>query len=71
MSQQDVYDLLKKYREKWLNAREIANLLNSSFNTVVGNLKRLRKAGIILFKRAYQIVEPAGKRVVYLYRFKK
>ncbi len=71
MGQQEVYDLLKKYKDKWLNAREIANLLGASFNTVVGNLKRLRKAGIILFKKAYQIVEPAGRRVVYLYKFKK
>jgi len=71
MGQQEVYDLLKRYKDKWLNAREIAKLLDASFNTVVGNLKRLRKAGIVLFKKAYQIVEPAGRRVVYLYKFKK
>jgi|TARA_B100001971_G_C18156845_1_gene519049 Mn-dependent DtxR family transcriptional regulator len=71
MGQQDVYDLLKKYKSKWLNAREIANLLDASFNTVVGNLKRLRKAGIVVFKKAYQVVEPAGRRIVYLYRYKK
>jgi len=71
MGQQDVYDLLRKYRNKWLNAREIAKLLDASFNTVVGNLKRLRKAGIVIFKKAYQVVEPAGKRLVYLYKFKK
>lgn len=71
MGQQEVYDLLKKYRKKWFNARDIARLLDASFNTVVGNLKRLRKAGIVVFKKAYQVVEPAGKRLVYLYRFKK
>ena len=71
MGQQEVYDLLRRYRKKWLNAREIAKLLDASFNTVVGNLKRLRKAGIVLFKKAYQVVKPAGKRVVYLYKFKK
>lgn len=63
--------MLKKYKDKWFNARDIAKLLDASFNTVVGNLKRLRKAGIVLFKRAYQVVEPAGRRIVYLYRFKK
>ncbi len=71
MGQQEVYNLLKKYSKRCLNAREIAKLLNVSFNTVVANLKRLRKAGLILFKKAYQIVEPAGKRVVYQYKFKK
>ena len=71
MGQQDVYDLLKKYKDKWLNAREIAKLLDASFNTIVGNLKRLRKAGFVLVRKAYQIVEPAGKRLVYLYKFKK
>ncbi|MEA2035945.1 MAG: hypothetical protein U9O94_00445 [Nanoarchaeota archaeon] len=71
MGQQEVYDLLKKYSRRWLNARDIAKLLDASFNTVVGNLKRLRKTGIILFKKAYQVVEPAGKRVVYLYKFKR
>ena len=71
MGQQEVYDLLKKYSKKWLNAREIAKLLDASFNTVVGNLKRLRKAGFVLVKKAYQVVEPAGKRLVYMYKFKK
>jgi Mn-dependent DtxR family transcriptional regulator len=71
MGQQEVYDLLRKYRTKWFNARDIAKLLDASFNTVVGNLKRLRKAGIVVFKKAYQVVEPAGKRLVYLYKFKK
>ncbi|MBW2989350.1 HTH domain-containing protein [Candidatus Woesearchaeota archaeon] len=71
MGQQEVYDLLKKYQKRWLNARDIAKLLDASFNTVVGNLKRLRKAGFVLVKKAYQVVEPAGRRLVYLYRFKK
>ncbi|HZX44638.1 MAG TPA: hypothetical protein VFF28_03050 [Candidatus Nanoarchaeia archaeon] len=71
MGQQEVYDLLKRYQSKWLNAREISKLLDASFNTVVGNLKRLRKAGFVLVRKAYQVVEPAGRRLVYLYKFKK
>lgn len=71
MGQQEIYDLLKRRKNKWLNAREIASLLNSSFNTVVGNLKRLRKAGMVLFKKTYQIIDPAGRRVIYMYKFKK
>ena len=51
MGQQEVYDLLKKYRKDWLNARQIAKLLDASFNTVVGNLKRLRKAGFVLVRK--------------------
>ena len=38
---------------------------------VLKNLKRLRKAGFVLVRKAYQVVEPAGRRLVYLYRFKK
>ena len=71
MGQQEVYDILKRYQSKWLNAREISKLLDASFNTVVGNLKRLRKAGFVLVRKAYQVVEPAGRRLVYLYKFKK
>ena len=71
MGQQEIYDLLKRKKNKWLNAREIARLLNSSFNTVVGNLKRLRKAGMVLFKKTYHVIEPAGRRVIYMYKFKK
>jgi predicted transcriptional regulator len=71
MSQQDVYDLLKKYRNKWFDSREIAKRLNASFNTVVSNLMRLRKAGMIAYKTAVKIIKPAGKKIVYMYKYKE
>ena len=71
MGQQEVYDFLKKYRKQWFNAREIAELLNRSFGTVTCNLKRLRNADVIMCKTVNMVVKPAGKKPIYLYRYKR
>lgn len=71
MTQQEVYNLLKKYRNKWLSTKEITKLQNNSFNTVGSNLKRLREAGVIMCKTVLRIVEPAGERPVYVYKYKR
>ena len=71
MSQQEVLDILKKYSDQWFDSRQISNLLDASFKTVVSNLMRLRKAGIILYKETLKIISPAGKKKVYIYKYKK
>lgn len=71
MGQQEVYDLLKKHKEQWLSAGEVAKLLNSSFNNVTSNLRRLRNADVIMCKTVLKSIEPAGKRPIYIYRYKK
>lgn len=71
MGQQDVYDILKKYKNKWLDSREIASKVGISFGSVISNLSKLRKAGIVLFKYIYKTVKPCGKRLVMVYKWKK
>ena len=71
MGQQDIYNVLKKNKKQWLDAREIANKLGISFGSVIANLSKLRKAGIVLFKHIYKTVKPCGKRLVMIYKWKK
>ena len=72
MTQQEVYNLLKKYRNKWLTTKEIAKLQNTSFNTVGSNLKRLRSGGVIMCKTVVRAVKTNGEsRQVYVYRYKR
>jgi len=71
MGQQDIYDLLKKYKDKWFDAREIAGVLNLSITSVVSNLKRLRKPGFIMFKLAKKAVSEVCEKHVYMYKYKE
>ena len=71
MGQQEVLDFLKKHSNEWFDSRQIAEFLDASFKTVVSNLMRLRKAGIVLYKETLKIIHPAGKKKVYLYKYKK
>lgn len=71
MGQQEVYNLLKKHKNKWLSAREVAKLQGASFNIATSNLRRLRKRGVIMFKTVVRVVKPAGKRPFYVYKYKK
>ena len=72
MGQQEVYDLLKKYRKQWFNAREIAGLLNISFNNITSNLKRLKQADVIMCKTVVRAVKTNGEsRQVYVYKYRK
>ncbi len=67
MGQQDVYDLLKKHKNKWLSSKEIAKRLKASSGSVITSLKKLREGRIISFKLEKRI---ANKKV-YVYRFRK
>ncbi len=68
MGQQEVYDLLKRYGNKWLSSKEIAKKLKASSGSVITSLKKLREGKIISFKMG----KTPGKnnnRKIYLYRF--
>ena len=69
MGQQEVYNILKEEKERWLTAREIADRLNRPFGRVVVNLSRLRRSDAILHRQIERIVKPAGKRTVLIYRY--
>lgn len=55
MGQQEVYDLLKTYKNKWLSSKEIAKRLKASASSVICSLKKLREGGIVGFKLAKRI----------------
>ncbi len=62
MGQQDVYDFLKKHRNRWFKSIEIARNIGRSSSSVVANLRSLRKGKIIDFR--------FFDRNYYTYRFR-
>ena len=70
MGQQEVYNILKKYRRKWLSSRDIVKLLRSSPGSVITSLQKLRKGDVINFKLERQ-KRQSVKRRVYVYKYKK
>jgi len=71
MGQQEVYTLLKRHRNKWLSAREIAEKLKMSSGSVITSLKKLRKCNIVNYKLTTGATKSGSKRKVYIYRFRK
>ena len=65
MGQQEVYNLLKKYRKKWFSTKEIVDKLKISSGSVTSSLKKLRESNSINFKLEKKI----ANRKVYVYRF--
>ena len=63
MGQQEVYDFLKKEKNKWFTSKEIAKKLKISLGSVTMSLKKLRQSEILHHKFA-------GERNSYQYRFK-
>jgi predicted transcriptional regulator len=68
MGQQDVYNYLKAHPKKWLTSKEISKGMNQSIGSVTVCLKKLRNRNEIMFKKTDL---RKGKRVQYLYKFKK
>ena len=54
MTQQSVYNLLKRKKE-WLTSKQIAQILKISPGTVCSNLNKLLKQGIVLRKTSRPI----------------
>jgi len=69
MGQQEVYDFLKKHREKQFTSKEIANRLKASVGSVTTCLQKLRDSSAIDFEYRKGI-EPSRKNA-YVYKFKK
>jgi len=61
MGQQEVYDFLKKQKNKWFTSRDISEALGVSIGSVTMSLKKLRKTNIIKYKNT-------GKRNTYRYK---
>lgn len=61
MGQQEVFNFLKKHKNKWYTTKEISDLLNVSIGSVTNNLKKLRITEKRLIK--YKIV---GNKYYYM-----
>jgi len=61
MGQQEVYDFLRKNRNKWFTSRDISKALSVSIGSVTMSLKKLRKTNIIKYKNT-------GKRNTFRYK---
>ena len=68
MGQQDVYNYLKAHPNKWFTSKEISLGMSQSIGSVTVCLKKLRMRNEISYK---QTDLRKGKRVQYLYKFKK
>ena len=68
MGQQEVYNLLKQYRNKWFSSKEIAKKLKLSTGSVTVSMQKLRKANLVYFEFARTI--KSGNKG-YLYKFRK
>ncbi len=57
MSQEDIVELLKTKRKKWLTSKEMSKMLKINKNTITRALSSLRKTDFIKYqtaKRGYQ-----------------
>lgn len=63
MGQQEVYEYLRKHPSRWVASRELASELDISIGSITMSLKKLRKSGLVRFKRS-------GLRNAYVYCFK-
>ncbi len=69
MTQQIVYNVLKKHR-KWMTSKEIAKILGTGNNCVCVSLSKLKKQGEILSKGSGERSFFGKLRSPYLYKIK-
>ena len=64
MSQQDILELLENHPEQWISGKDINKNLKISSGALSSNLKRLRRAGMI-------VVRSNNVNTGFLYRVRK
>jgi len=67
MGQQEVYDFLKKHRNKWYTSKEIADGLKASVGSVTTCLQKLRNSSAIGFEYG----KGHSRKNAYVYMFKR
>ena len=63
MGQQEVYDFLKRNKNKWWTSKEIATQLEASVGSVTTTLTKLRRQRVVRFKNS------RIKTNMYLYKY--
>ena len=72
MGQSEIYDLLKNYRNKWLNRYHIAKLLpKHSKGQLTSALTKLRKSGFLYKKIVFEKIPNQKNNTVYPVRYYK
>ena len=72
MGQYEVLEFLGENAEGWFTARQIAEQIDQPFSSVVHSVRRLRKSGMVEFKKvAGQTVSGCCSRRVHVYRREK
>ena len=69
MGQQEVYNFLKKHRNKWFTSGDIGNGLKVSVGSIMTCMKKLRDSSEIDFK--YEKGIGLSRKNAYVYRFKR
>ncbi len=64
MGQQEVYDFLKKNKNKWWTSKQISEKIDASIGSVTTTLTKLRKRKDVNYKMSKE------KTNMYLYQFK-
>jgi len=70
MSQEQVFNFLKKNRNKWFTSRQIAERLKTSYGAVSTNLTRLRLSEQVKHKKNKTSSKSPGRRGEFVYRHK-
>jgi predicted transcriptional regulator len=70
MGQQEVFTFLKKKRNKWFTAKQIAKGLKASYGSVGTSLMKLRMSGQIRYKKNKIRAHIHGRIGKFVYRHK-
>jgi len=70
MGQQEVFNFLKKNRNKWFTSRQIADKLKASYGSVSVSIMKLRQSGQITFKESKLLTNAHGRVGEFVYRHK-
>lgn len=67
MGQQEVYSLLKRYKNKWFSSKEVADKLKLSSGSVTVSLQKLKKQNLVYCKLS-GTTKSTNKRKFYIYK---
>lgn len=70
MGQAEVFEFLKKNKNKWFTSRQIADKLKASYGSVSTSLTKLRQTEQIGFKNNKTNTKIRGRTGVYIYSHK-
>jgi len=72
MGQSEIYDLLKNYRNKWLNRYQIIELLpDFTYGRLTTSITKLRKSGFLYKKIVFEKILNQKNNTVYPVRYYK